>query len=203
MAEDGENFGWFAYAPNSQTVFRSSEHPHGRPPTQVLFLGGRSGVGKSTVALALQDLLRERDIHHALIDGDNLDLAHPAPWVEHPDARLAENNLAAMWGNYRALGYSRLIYTNTVSVLQMSRLSMALGGEVDAVGILLEASDRQARRRLGQRERGGSLREHVERSKAAAKRLEQESPEDVHRVNTSGRTPEQIAAQLLELIGWE
>ena len=30
---------------------------------------------------------------------------------------LAERNLATMWSNYRALGYRRLVYLNTASVL--------------------------------------------------------------------------------------
>ena len=34
-----------------------------------------------------------------------------------------------MWHNYQALGYRRLIYTNTVSVLHARELSAALGGE--------------------------------------------------------------------------
>lgn len=34
-----------------------------------------------------------------------------------PEGCAQLGDLAAMWDNYRAAGYSRLIYTNTVSVL--------------------------------------------------------------------------------------
>ncbi|MFC0681616.1 adenylyl-sulfate kinase [Lysobacter korlensis] len=61
--------------------------------SEVVLVGGRSGVGKSTAALALHSVLAERGITHAVIEGDALDLAHPAPW-EHG---LAERNLAAVW----------------------------------------------------------------------------------------------------------
>lgn len=33
-----------------------------------------------------------------------------------------------MWNNYAADGYRRLIYTNTVSVLEADKLSQTLGG---------------------------------------------------------------------------
>lgn len=172
-------------------------------PTTALFLGGRSGVGKSTVALALHDLLAERGIQHALIEGDNLDLAYPEPWRAHPDARLAEANLSAMWTNYRAIGYRRLIYTNTVSVLQMPQLSAALGASVDATGVLLRASAGSVETRLHVREQGDSLARHLERSAAAAVRLDTETPAEVHRVDTDGLSAPQIAARLLDLIGWD
>lgn len=68
--------------------------------SQVLFIGGRSGVGKSTLAWTLHERLIALDVHHAVIEGDALDLAHPAPWEHH----LAKRNLAAMWANYRGLG---------------------------------------------------------------------------------------------------
>ena len=53
--------------------------------------------------------LAEADVMHGLIEGDNLDLAHPTPW-EHGQP-LAELNLAAMWRNYKFFGHYRLIYT--------------------------------------------------------------------------------------------
>ena len=42
---------------------------------------------------------------------------------------LAERNLAARWANYRALGYRKMIYTNTASVFGnvLSELTVAMG----------------------------------------------------------------------------
>jgi hypothetical protein len=80
--------------------------------SEVVFLGGRAGVGKTSVGTEIHEQLSARQVRHCLIEGDNLDLAYPPPW-EHG---LAERNLAAMWANYRVLGYRRLIHTNTVSV---------------------------------------------------------------------------------------
>lgn len=166
--------------------------------SQLLVIGGRSGVGKSTVATALHDLLSQADVQHAFIEGDTLDLAHPAPW-EH---QLAERNLAAIWANYRDLGYRRLIYTNTVSVLEAGSLATAMGDTPRITAVLLQASDEVAAERLGRREQGESLARHVNRSTQASRFLEAKADPGVHRVDTDGRSPVEIARRILPLLGW-
>ncbi len=166
--------------------------------THLLLVGGRSGVGKSTVAAAVHDLLTARDVRHAVVEGDALDLAHPAPW-EHG---VAAANLADVWRRYRALGYRRLVVTNTVSVLEADVLAAAVGDRPHVTSVLLTASDATAHERLARRERGASLVAHVGRSDAAAVRLEAEAGPDVHRVPTDGRSPEDVAAEVLRLAGW-
>lgn len=169
-------------------------------PTEVLFIGGRSGVGKSTVAAEVSHLLAAAEVQHALIEGDNLDLAYPEPW--RVGVELAEPNLAAMWKNYRNAGYRRLIYTNTVSILQVESLTAALGGSVRSVGVLLMASDESARSRLARREIGSALDEHVQRSATAARKLAAEAGSAIHRLDTDDRSVKQIALDLVALTGW-
>lgn len=170
--------------------------------TQAVFLGGRSGVGKSTVALAMHHLLSQREVRHAVIDGDNLDLAYPAPWEAHPGSLLAERNLGSMWANYRDLGYRRVIYTNTVSVLNLPGLAAAIGGTVETTGILLQASSRVVRSRLAAREQGSALDLHLSRSESAAARLDAEAPPHVYRVDAESAPAHDIAARVIELTGW-
>lgn len=167
--------------------------------TDVIFIGGRSGVGKSSVAAEASRLLAEADIRHAVIEGDNLDQAHPQPW--RSGIPLAERNLAAMWANYRELGYSRLIFTNTVSVLQVAGLAAALGGEVRSTAVLLTSTDAVAAERLAKREIGTALEEHVTRSVAAARRLDEGAPDAV-RIATNGRGLADIARDVLTQAEW-
>jgi hypothetical protein len=164
----------------------------------VLFLGGRSGVGKSSVGYEIHENLSAVGVRHCLIEGDNLDLAYPPPW-EHG---LAARNLAAMWGNYRALGYWRLVYTNTVSVRFVDELTAAMGDEPRVTAVLLTASDTTARQRLARREIGSALHRHAARSDIAARELDEFSPSWVHRVATDGRPVDAIAAEIVELTGW-
>ncbi|WP_277212656.1 ATPase [Isoptericola croceus] len=163
--------------------------------SELLLVSGRSGVGKSSAAFALHDLLAAEGIKHAVIEGDALGLAWPEPW-EH---RLAARNLAAVWANYRDLGYRRLIYTNTVAILEADEIAAAMGDQPHVTSVLLTASDGTVQSRLSRREDGESLRTHIERSATAAAILDERSSANVHRVSTDDRTTSDVAASLRSL----
>lgn len=167
---------------------------------EVVFLGGPSGVGKTSVGLEMHAQLAAADVAHCVIEGDFLDLAHPTPW----NHQLAERNLAAMWSNYRALGYSRLIYTNTVSVLPnvMDALLAAMGGDLDPIAVLLTCNEATRRERLRQREKGSELERHLESSAQTATSLAANISSTVHRVSTDARSISAIATEILQLSGW-
>ncbi len=171
--------------------------------SQVVFIGGRSGVGKSAVAAEMSHQLARADVQHCLIEGDNLDLAHPTPWQQgHP---LAEMNLAAMWRNYKLFGYRRLIYTNTAAVQEevMESLAGSMGDQPEATAVLLTATDASTLERLRRREVGSALNAHVHRSTAAAPRLDEAAPSWVRRLTTDDRTVHDIAAEIIALSGWQ
>jgi ABC-type glutathione transport system ATPase component len=165
---------------------------------QVLLIAGRSGVGKTTVSYEVSALLRQGDISHVLIDGDNLDAVHPP--VEN--SWLAETNLRAMWSNYRVLGHHRAIYVNTVSVLEEKMVRRALDGKVSVIGVLLTSNDATANGRLERREIGSTLEVHQERSAAASALLNAEAPQWVRRVPTDNQTVREIACEIVRLTGW-
>lgn len=141
-------------------------------------------------------------MHHAWIEGDNLDMAFPVPWQQ--GYALAEDNLAAMWSNYKARGYWRLIYVNTASVVApvIDELTAAMGDDPTVTGVLLTSSDEVAEQRLAQREVGGGLDFAVGRSREAAVGLEAETPAEVVRVDTDGKSVGAVAAEILQLSGW-
>jgi energy-coupling factor transporter ATP-binding protein EcfA2 len=172
------------------------------PRPELLVIGGRSGVGKSTAAAALHGLLADAAVRHVVIEGDSLDLAWPAPHREHPEARLAERNLAAVWANARALGHHRLVFTNTVSVLESERLAAAMGGDPLVTAVLLRAEDDVTQDRLDRRAGGPSRAVDLEHSAETARRLDAVVPAHVTRVDTDGRTPSEVARRLGRLTGW-
>ena len=167
--------------------------------SEALFVGGRSGAGKSSVGNELHAQLSAAGVRHCLIDGDFLDMAHPSPW-EHG---LAERNLAAMWANYRVLAYRRMIYTNTAAVLEdaMDRLTAAMDDAPKVTAVLLTCTDETARRRLSQREIGSALDRHLERSAEMAGPLNR-APSWVHRVPTDDRSVTEIATEIIGFVGW-
>lgn len=170
--------------------------------SQVLFIGGRSGAGKTTGAIALHERLKASRVHHAVLEGDYLDLAHPAPHLAFADAKLAERNLRALWANYRELGYRRLIYTNTASVLSVESLAEAMGDDPEVTAVLLRAGDRSAAQRLNERAQGSVSQHDLDRSAATATLLDAKAPGSVHRLDTDRLGPAEVAARLAELIRW-
>ena len=166
--------------------------------SEVVFVGGRSGVGKTSVGNEMHAQLSAAGVKHCLIEGDNLGLGYPPP----SDHGVAEQNLAAMWANYRAAGYRRMIYTNTASVRNVDQLTEAMRDDPRVTAVLLTAGDETARERLARREAGTTYELHVRRSDVAARELERLSPDWVHRVPTDGRAVADIAAEVIGLAAW-
>ena len=176
--------------------------------SEVVFIGGRSGVGKSCVGLQIHQQLSPAAVRHCLIEGDYLDMGYPTPWKHGLAERLTNRailvtNLAAMWANYRDLGYRRLICTNTASVLPevTEQLTAAMGDSPRVLAVLLTCTEDTARQRLSQREIGPAFKDHLERSAAAASLLESEAPSQVHRISTDGRSVPDIAAEVIDITG--
>jgi hypothetical protein len=169
---------------------------------EALLLGGRAGVGKSAVGWEISAQLQDAQVAHCFIEGDNLDQAFPAPPGDPARTKLTEANLAALWGNYATLGYRRLIYTNTVSVLEPDLIVRAMGGNVRTLSVLLTADDATAERRLSIREIGSQLEAHRARGAAMAQYLEASAPEVVLRVRTDGRAVTDIAREIITATNW-
>lgn len=175
--------------------------PLGERP-EVLLIGGRSGVGKSTAGWEVSAQLQVAGVAHALVEGDNLDQIFPAPAGDLDRSAITEANLAALWRNYAALGCRRLIYTNTVAILDAELIARALGGEARFTPVLLTADDATARQRLSGREVGSQLEAHVVRSNKMALHLEAVTPTAVNRINTDGRAAVDIAREIIAVTGW-
>ncbi|MFI8325505.1 AAA family ATPase [Streptomyces sp. NPDC085529] len=173
-------------------------------PAEVLLIGGRAGVGKTTVAWEVSARLRAANVAHCVVEGDFMAQAHPAPEGDPRRRQIAERNLTALWSNYEELGYRRLIYTQTVSVLPENEgmFRRAMGAEVRLVRVVLTASDATARERLTGREQGSELDRELESSARKARILEEQAPLDTVRVATDGRTVVDLAREVVAATGW-
>jgi gluconate kinase len=169
---------------------------------EALLIGGRSGVGKSTVGWEVSAQLRAAQVAHAYVEGDNLDQIHPAPDGDPVRSKITEANLSAIWSNYAALGCRRLIYTNTMSVLEPDLITRAMGGDAGIVAVLLTAEDETARQRLGGREIGSQFGPHLQRSTKMATYLETTAPDAVLRIRTDARAVTDIARDVIAAAGW-
>ncbi|MBE1461084.1 AAA family ATPase [Kibdelosporangium phytohabitans] len=164
---------------------------------QVLLIGGPAGVGKSTVGWEVSARLQASDVPYCLVEGDFMDQIHPAPPGDPHRAAITERNLAAIWANYAELGQRRLIYTNTVSILDAPLVLRAMGHPAtEATCVLLTAGRDTVRERLARREIGTQLERHIERSAFMARHLDEHAPENTIRINTDGRTVTDIAEEV-------
>lgn len=171
---------------------------------EALLIGGRAGVGKTSVGWEVSVLLRAAGVPHAVVDGDFLGQVHPAPPGDPHRAEITERNLAAVWENFVRCGCRRLVYTNTASVLPETAgmFRRAMGEGVRIVRVLLTASDATARERLVRREAGSELEKEWERSRRKARSLELHVPGDAVRVATDGRSVPGVAHEVVAATGW-
>ncbi|QPP08188.1 AAA family ATPase [Streptomyces bathyalis] len=170
---------------------------------ELLLIGGGAGVGKTTVAWEVSAVLQAEGTAHCLIEGDYMDQIHPAPDDDPHRAAITERNTAAVWANYAALGQRRLIYTNTVSVLEEPMIRRAMGGGgIRSTCVLLTADEATVRERLAQREIGSQFAAHVERSLRMARHLSERAPADTVRIPTDARSVRDIALDVLHAAAW-
>lgn len=171
---------------------------------EVLLVGGRAGVGKTTVGWEVSALLRSEAVAHAVIDGDFMGQVHPAPDGDPHRAEITVVNLTAVWANFARRGYRRLIYTNTMSVLLAATgmFERAMGAGVGIIRVLLTASDATARERLSGRELGSELEQELAGSVRKARLLDRQAPADTVRVATDGRLVVDIAREVVAATGW-
>lgn len=171
---------------------------------EALLIGGRAGVGKTTVAWEVSAQLRASVIAHAVIEGDFMGQIHPAPDGDPHRADITESNLTAVWANFAARGCRRLIYTNTASVLPEATgmFQRAMGSGVRLVRVLLTASDATAHGRLVGRELGSELEQELVGSMRKARLLDRRAPAETVRVATDGRLVVDIAREVVAVTGW-
>jgi 2-phosphoglycerate kinase len=170
---------------------------------ELVLIGGGAGVGKSSVGWEFSHLLQSRGTAHCLVEGDFLDQIHPAPADDPHRTGITERNLAAVWSNYAALGQRRLVYTNTVSVVEEAMIRRAMGpGDIRSTCVLLTADEATIRERLARREIGSQLAPHIERSVRMARLLADEAPPHTVRIATDGKPVEEIAHEVLLATGW-
>lgn len=89
-----------------------------------------------------------------------------------------------------------------MSVLHAAPLIAVLGSDPLVTWVLLQTSDDTAASRLSSRESGQSLARHLERSRAANARLDAECADDVVRVDTDSKAPNQLAEEIAAIVGW-
>ena len=164
-----------------------------------ILLSGPVGSGKTTLVLEIGDVLDDRGERYALVDLDWLAWVHLAPDTTHTVHEVLIENLRAVWGTYRRAGVERLVLARYLTRReQLDSIRHALP-DVDIVAVHLAVPAPVVRERLGRRDTGATLAEHLTLASAGA----QIPPfEDLTVTDSGDRRPHDIALEILRRTGW-
>ncbi|MHB1505493.1 MAG: GrpB family protein [Sulfobacillus sp.] len=164
-------------------------------PVPVIALSGPVGVGKTTVMMAVGDLLRQAGVAHALADRDALSEVWPRSPGDPFAMSVALANLGQLWRHARSAGARCLI---VAGVLETASDAAALAEVVPGAQlqvVQLTAPLAVLRDRLRLREHGQGLDWHLGRAAALAKQLAASGPATL-RVDARP-SPELVATAVL------
>lgn len=164
-----------------------------------LHLTGTVGAGKTTTAYAVGDLLRARDVSHAVIDLDELHRLWPAPEGDPFKQQVELANLRAVAANYRAAGATYLVLAGVV-VRDRRRYEDALGEPVRLCRLRAPLS--VVTTRLTDRHESGEERDwHIRRAPELDELLDDAASADLT-IDVGDETPAQVAARVLAATGF-
>jgi adenylylsulfate kinase len=165
-----------------------------------LFLSGTVGVGKSTIAAEINDVLAEAEIPNAAVDLDALTWQWPVS--SQFNSELMFKNLAAVWPNYWAHGATRLILAGVLEDrAELVHCRAAVPG-AEIVVCRLVAAESVRVDRLRERMPPGPSREwHESRTIELEGILERAKIEDFVVANDD-RPPRDVAREVLTLAAW-
>ncbi len=162
----------------------------------LLILTGAPGAGKSTVANALSEHLREREGTHAVLELDDLAKIYPLSLQN-----IMYRNLAAIWPNYVGLGEVKVIMP---TYLQSGELEVVKNvAPVKRLSVCeVTVPQEELSRRITDRELDGLRRtrllEYV--GNYAVNRVEEKSID--LRVSTHNFSTEETVIEIVEKLAW-
>jgi len=167
----------------------------------VLLLTGPVGVGKTTVAGELSDLLNALNIPHAAIDFDALRWCYPAPVGDPFRIALGFKNFAAVWANHRAAGAGRLILADVMETNDdLPKYEAAVPGAAIIV-VRLRASLPTLVGRVERRELGAGRKWHIRRAAELSEIMERNGVGGFV-VETDDTSTTAVAREVARRTGW-
>ena len=173
----------------------------GDAPVPVLVVTGPIGAGKTTITQAIGEALAGARMPHTLVDMDWLRDSFPAPPGDRFNTRLGYRNLADLARNSRETGSERFVIADVVeSRSDRAHYLRAIPGAVVIV-VRLAVDPAENRRRIAYRAAGDDDPWEVERAAELVGVMEANDVADFV-VDTTGRSPDAIARDILDRLGW-
>ncbi len=170
-------------------------------PVPTLLITGTIGSGKTSVAIAIGEILSERGEANAGVDLDWLG------WVHLPDGddgtilELIARNLTAIWPNLRTAGVRRVVLVRALRAQEELETLRRAVPDAEITVVRLAAKAAVIEQRLRRRDSGKELEELLDQTAAFAEALDRAALEDVT-VSNEYRQVELVAADVLRSAGW-
>jgi adenylylsulfate kinase len=170
------------------------------PVVPALLITGTVGVGKSTVAAEISDVLADLKIPNAAVDLDALRCQWPPTSAWNGD--LMFENLAALWPNYRAHGATHLILAAVLEdPAELVRYRAAVPGAEITVCRLIAPETVRLDRLRGRMPSGPSRDWHLGRTVELERILGRLAVEDFT-VENGDRPVRDVAVEVIVRAGW-
>lgn len=165
-----------------------------------LLITGTTGVGKSTVAAEINDVLAALKVPNAAVDLDALVWQWPSTSAWNND--LMFENLASLWPNYRAHGATHLILARVLEDGgELARYRAAVPGAQITVCRLVAPEAARMERLLERMPPGPSRDWHLHRTVELEAILGRLAHEDFT-VENGNRSVREVALDVLVRAGW-
>jgi hypothetical protein len=165
-----------------------------------LLLTGTVGAGKTVVAIEVGRLLEQQGRSAAVVDLDWLGWLHMRSSTLTADQLIA-HNLAAIWPNLRDAGMRYAVLARAVLARDGLDALRAAVPDADLTVVRLTASPSTIEGRLRRRDSGDELAEHLRASLEMSRAMDRARLEHMV-VAGDGRSPGEIALEVLQRVGW-
>ena len=170
---------------------------------EALLLTGTVGVGKTSVAEAVGDLLREAEVPNAVVDVDWLRAAWPPPPGDPFNQAVALRNLAAVGANYLDAGAARLVLAGVVETRRGPRRARRRPRHAaDGRAAWSPTPTSYAPGCCAGTTRTTSRAAGTCTGPASSHAIQERSAVEDHRVDTSDLSVRDVAAVVLRRVGW-
>lgn len=162
----------------------------------LLLITGTVGVGKSSVADEVFEILKAQAKPIALINVDELGYAYPYPQDDPFHTRLRLKNLAAIWPNYYEAGVKALIIPYVIeSRNSLERFREAIPS-ADIFVVRLDAPLPVLEDRIRNRPMGGDEEWHIKRAAELAATIEKVGVENMA-IDTEHKSIAEVAQEVI------
>ncbi len=168
----------------------------------LLIISGPVGVGKTSSAQEVSNVLVERSVPHTLLDLDCLAGTYPRDPNDRFGSKLMLANLRSVWRNCAAAGSKNLILARVIETEKGKDDIAECIPHAAAIVCQLQAGNDTLVNRVRKREIGSGAQWHEQRSLELAASLKNGAPADFV-VDTDDKSIVDVANEIVSQVSWQ